>query len=232
MKNKTNYIILISTVLVFVLLQFPNLSWIQYPFRLLGTWFHEMGHGLTALLVGGDFIKLVIYSNGGGTAYSQLGASYLPYNIAHALVAAGGLLGSTLVGALLIISAKTAKYSVIALRVLTGIMVLSLVLWIRSYWGVVMISSFAVVFVIVSLLKSKTFETALVLFLGLQANLSSYFQIDYLFTKEFVRNDEVRISDTQAIAQELFLPYWFWGFLILCFSIWVLWKSVRFYFKT
>lgn len=42
--------------LTVLLWRFPWGNYLLYPFTLLATWFHEMGHGLTALLLGESFI--------------------------------------------------------------------------------------------------------------------------------------------------------------------------------
>ena len=65
--------------------------------------------------------------------------------------------------------------------------------------------------------------------LAIQLALSAWSTRDYLFIKGFERNG-FQNSDTQNIAEELFLPYWFWGGLlgglsivILCWAFWVAW---------
>ena len=35
-------------------------SLVLYPFTILATWFHEMGHGLAAMLTGSSFERLLI----------------------------------------------------------------------------------------------------------------------------------------------------------------------------
>ncbi|WP_299105381.1 M50 family metallopeptidase [uncultured Tenacibaculum sp.] len=230
-SKQQHYIILTATVLIFILLQLPVFSIVQYPFRLLGTWFHEMGHGVTALLLGGDFSHLEIYRNGGGTAYTSVSSAFLPYNISRALVAAGGLFGTTIVGTLFIISAKTKRTASIALRILIAFIILSLLLWIRSFWGIITLSVFALTLGIISFTKNKTLELSTLLFLGLQAIFSSYLQLDYLFTKQFIRGNQVLNSDTQNIAENSFGTYWFWALLIILISIYIVYKGVRFYFR-
>ncbi|WP_299221736.1 M50 family metallopeptidase [uncultured Aquimarina sp.] len=231
MSKRFDYTIVVVALVVIVLWQLPYFGWFQYPFRLLGTWFHEMGHGLTALLAGGSFEYLEIYENGGGVAFYHLGGSYLPAFMGNALVAAGGLLGPAVVGALLIISAKSHRSSMIALRILIGVMILSLLLWIRSFWGVAVMSSFAVFLFVITLFKSRKLEVVVILFLGLQSVLSTYLQLDYLFTKQFERDGVIQISDTQAIAQNTIGTYWIWAILIIIISIYLVWKSFRYYFK-
>ena len=190
-----------------------------------------MGHGITALLAGGSFKYLEIYENGGGIAYYHLSESYIPPAIGNASVAAGGLLGPAIVGALLIASAKFERSSRIALRILIAIMILSLLLWIRSFWGLIVMSGFAIFLVVITLFKNRNLEVIVILFLGLQSVLSTYLQLDYLFTKQFERDGQIQISDTQAIAENTIGTYWMWAVCIILISVYLLWKSFRYYFR-
>ncbi|KAA1247312.1 M50 family metallopeptidase [Aquimarina sp. RZ0] len=231
MSKRFDYTIFIVAIIVLVLWQLPYFGWFQYPFRLLGTWFHEMGHGLTAVCIGGDFKHLEIYENGGGVAYYSLEGSYLPAFIGNALVAAGGLLGPAITGSILIASARSHKSSMITLRVLVGLMILSLIIWIRSFWGIAVMSTFIVLLFVITLFKNRKLEVITILFLGLQSVLSTYLQLDYLFTKQFERDGTIQISDTQAIAENLIGTYWMWAICIVLISMYLLWKSFQYYIK-
>lgn len=231
MKTKFDYTIFIIAIVVIAIWQLPYLGWVQYPFILLGTWFHEMGHGVASLIVGGTFEFLEIYKNGGGVAYANLGNSYLPSSLAKAIMAAGGLLGPAIIGAIFIAAAKYHKSSMILLRLLVGVIILSLLLWIRSFWGLIVMSAYVFVLLGIMYLKNRKLEVITILFLGLQCILSTYLQIDYLFTKQFERNGAVQISDTQAIAENTFGVYWLWALVIMFFSGIILWKSFKFYFN-
>lgn len=59
--------LLLGIALVSVLLWQISLgSLLLYPFTILATWFHEMGHGLAAMLTGSRFERLLIFSDGSG----------------------------------------------------------------------------------------------------------------------------------------------------------------------
>jgi len=231
LKKQFDYTIVIIALVVIAIWQLPYLGWVQYPFILLGTWFHEMGHGLTALMVGGTFEYLEIYENGGGVAYYTVGNSYLPRSIANAFVAAGGLFGPVITGGALIASAKYPKSSMLMLRALIGLMILSILLWVRSFWGIAVLSGYIAILIGITLFKSRRLEVITILFLGLQSVLSTYLQLDYLFTKQFERNGGIQISDTQAIAENTFGVYWLWAIVIIIISGYLLWKSFKFYFN-
>jgi hypothetical protein len=66
-------------------------------------------------------------------------------------------------------------------------------------------------------------------FLGVQACVATYFQIDYLFSYSA---GSLGISDTGRIQQILFLPYWFWGALMAAGSIFILIASLRFAYRS
>lgn len=85
-------------ILVFFLWQFGDQSNILYPLRLLVTFVHETGHGLTALLTGGRFLRFVVYPDGSGVATTAGGSPFL--------VPQMGYLGAALFGAVLLFAAN------------------------------------------------------------------------------------------------------------------------------
>ena len=62
-------------------------------------------------------------------------------------------------------------------------------------------------------------------FLGVQACVSTYRQISYLFSQSA---GPQLVSDTAQIQQVLLLPYWFWGALIAVLSFLILAQSLIF----
>ena len=56
--------LLLAGALVLLLPLIPFGAYVLYPFVILTTWFHEMAHGLAAMLVGWDFQRLVILPDG------------------------------------------------------------------------------------------------------------------------------------------------------------------------
>lgn len=85
-------------VIVFVLWQFAGSTIVLYPFRLFVTQVHELGHGLTAIISGGDFIKYQVEANGSGVATYRNGNPLL--------VLPMGYLGAALFGAALLFAAN------------------------------------------------------------------------------------------------------------------------------
>ena len=98
-------------------------SLLLYPFTILATWFHEMGHGIAAMLAGRGFERLLIFADGSGVAQSLRPAD--GYRLTDALIAASGPLGPAIAGALLIISSRSPTATRNALAVLGVAMIVS-----------------------------------------------------------------------------------------------------------
>jgi len=88
-------------------------SLLLYPFTILATWFHEMGHGIAAMFTGASFERLLIFPDGSGIAQSMVPAN--ASGLTHALIAASGPLGPAIAGSLLIIASRTDKATRLAL---------------------------------------------------------------------------------------------------------------------
>lgn len=184
-----------------------------YPFALLGTWAHELGHGVAAVFVGGSFERLLIYPNLGGTAYSS-GVGRL----GKAVVAAGGLLGPALAGGLFILLGSREGSAPAVLAALAVTIVVSLLLVVRNAFGWAALVVLAAALAAVAVYAPSDAQILLAQLLGIQFCFASLGTLDYMFTKDFVRGGRVIESDTQQIANALLLPYWFWGAAIAATS--------------
>jgi hypothetical protein len=107
-------------------------------------------------------------------------------------------------------------------------MIISAVVWVRSWFGVAMILFFGALTLFVAIKAGRRTRRWYVQLLGVQAIVSIYLSMDYLFSDGAnVRNSQY-LSDTAVISQNLFLPYWFWALLILAVSVFIIYKSIRY----
>lgn len=212
-RRKTVQWLIVSGLITVLLWQTPFGGLTLYPFTILATWFHEMGHGLTAMLLGGHFDRLLIFANGSGLAYhSSVG------RLGDALVSAGGLLGPPIAGTFFILSGSHAQRSRLVLGGLGAALLLSTLIWVRSGFGWLMLPLLGVSLLITSLKGPAWLQPMVVQFLGVQACISTYHQLDYLFMGSAVIGGQMMASDTGQIANALLLPYWIWGGLIAAIS--------------
>ncbi|MBN1564741.1 MAG: M50 family metallopeptidase [Anaerolineae bacterium] len=84
-----------------VLWQMQGVYFLTQPFRLFVTMIHELGHGLAAVLTGGEFIRFEVTKRGAGLAYTSGGWRF-------AIIQAG-YLGTAIFGACLLILTHTIK---------------------------------------------------------------------------------------------------------------------------
>lgn len=216
---------LIGSAMVTVMFwQFSWGNWILYPFSLLATWFHEMGHGLTALALGGEFLRLEIFPNGSGFAVHR-GSLFLGA-LGRALVAAGGPMGPPIAGGLLVLAGQRLKTTQVCLWILAGTLIGSALIWVRSPFGIVLLVALGIPIGAIARYAPGWIQVLSVQFLGVQACISTYHQLDYLFSPGAVIGSRRMLSDSAQIAQNLFLPYWFWGGLMALASVGILAQSL------
>ena len=215
-----------AAVATVVLWQIPYGDYILYPFTILATWFHEMGHGLAAIFLGGNFQQLEIFPNGSGVA-THSGRLFLG-PIGRAFVAAAGLMGPPIAGAILILASRSFKTASISLKILGGFLLFSVLIWVRSLFGIVAILLLGLIILGIGIKGNRWFQGFSIQFLGVQACISTYHQLDYLFTPTA---GPLGVSDTGQIQRQLLLPYWFWGGLIAVASLVILIQSLRIAYK-
>ena len=200
-------------------------SLLLYPFTILATWFHEMGHGIAAMLTGRGFERLLIFADGSGFAVSLRPAD--GYGVTDALIAASGPAGPAIAGALLIIASRSPTATRNALALLGVALILSTLIWIRSLTGWVVLPALGIAIVLLALRGSLPWQRFAIQLIGVQACISVWEQFDYLFSAGGSVGGELRRSDTGAIADVLVLPYWFWGASISLAILALLWWSFR-----
>jgi hypothetical protein len=209
-----------------ILWQFPVGRYVLYPFTILATWFHEMGHGLCAMLLGGAFVTLQLSPDGSGYAI-HTGTRFLGQP-GVALVAAAGPLGPAFAGSLLIFLSLRPKSSRFGLTGLAVVMLLSAVIWIRTLFGVSLIVLLALLLLLIRFNGNGRWHSLSLQFIGVQACISVFLQIGYLFTEKIPVAGRLIYSDTGQIAAALFLPYWFWATLLTGLTLWLpVWSLAR-----
>lgn len=195
------------------------------PLLWLSTLVHELGHGFTALLVGGRFDSIVLSMDGSGVAATATGGA-----ISGALVAAGGLLGPALGAAACFAASRTPRGAKAALMVSVVTLVVVDVLWMSNLFGVLYTASLAAALGWIASRWSVESARVVMSFLGVQLALAVFQRSDYLFmgVAHTARGDMP--SDVALIARVLWLPIPVWGTLIGAASVavlvWGLWFSL------
>jgi hypothetical protein len=102
----------------------PPVHWLMLPLQYLNTHLHELCHALTAVATGGQPEWIKVYSNGSGLTPIFGGNKYLEIS--------AGYPGATIVGAAMIYFGRTPERAKIALYAISGMLLLSMILWVRG----------------------------------------------------------------------------------------------------
>lgn len=223
MRPGVKWFLGLSTLITFSLYVIPFGSFVAYPLLMLSTLVHEMGHGLTALAVGGQFHSFQMWSNGSGVA--QIGG--YSNRLASALVSAGGLLGPACAAALGFMLSRKEALARLTFTLLGVFLIASEFLWVRNSFGWIFVGVLAGIYLWLAQQRSGWLAQAALVFFSLQLSLSVFSRADYLFTPVAHTADGVMPSDVAQIANVLFLPYWFWGGVCAVFSGLVLLLGLR-----
>ncbi len=206
--------------------RFETGYYILYPFTILGTWFHEMGHGVMAMCMGGTFELLEIFPNGSGLAHSSVREYFIHEQYAKALISGAGLMGPPIMGSILILMSKSVKKSTFILYALSIAMIISVIIWVRTPVGISIVSIMGVLLLIIAIKGGDFFKQLTVQIVGLQACVSTYRQLDYLFMTEVTVDGQPGLSDSGNIAANLGMSVPFWGTCIAVISFLLLISSL------
>ena len=107
-RHRTLLLALLAIGVAIIAWNLPALDFALVPIRLFVTFVHESGHGLAAILTGGEFRTLTVMADGSGVATTAGGS--------RALILPAGYLGAALFGAGLFIAANRVR----RVRVISG----------------------------------------------------------------------------------------------------------------
>jgi hypothetical protein len=220
----TRTFLLVSVALTLVLYLVPYGQILARPLLLLSTLAHEMGHGLTALVLGGRFQSLQMWASGAGVSEMDLSGFG---RIREGLTLAGGLVGPAVAAALCFRMGKTGRGARACLVGVGLFLVAAEILVIRNLFGFFFAGLVAAGCLFAGRRLSTDRAQWVVVFLGVQLALSVFSRADYLFTQGASNPSGVFPSDVMRMQTALFLPYWFWGLVCGAFSVLVLIYGVR-----
>jgi hypothetical protein len=176
-----------------------------------------MGHGLTALAVGGSFSSLGVFAGGSGLAYT---ATSHPWQ--SGLTSMGGLLAPPILGAILLSISKGPRRAQILLTGLAIAIIVSLAIWVRSVAGLIALPLVAalIIAMVHPRMRWGTPERRMVFVhvIGVILSIDTVSRSDYLFTSEVMVDGEMRKSDISNVATAFGGHYLLWGLLLATIS--------------
>lgn len=220
--------LLLTAATIALLWQLPYGAQMLYPLTLLATFAHEMGHGLSALALGASFDEMLLHADGSGMAVWHGN----PGHIATALIAAGGLVGPSLVGVSLLLLSRAPRFARAALLLVAVCLLIVTALWARNAFGIGFLLAWALCLGLAAKALPDAAAAFLLHLIALTLCLSWLTDLDYMFSNQAVVNGVALPSDSAVMAAALWLPYWFWGGVVAAFSLVILLLGIGFASRT
>ena len=171
---------------------------------MLSTWVHEMGHGIVAILVNGNFHKFVIRPDFSGTAFT----SYNGNGINRALISLGGLLGPAIAGGIIINISRRASHDNLILIILGISSAFTGLFLSASGFTLIVMSCYALTFFSIAMLPLPEIKKLIVQVLGIQFCLNDFF-INTLFSLNICRiiifYEHADIQTKERVNEEIIL---------------------------
>ena len=227
--RRTRWFLLGSIAVTLALYFVPYGFYVAMPLIWLSTLVHELGHGFTAALLGGQFNSFVMHPDASGAASWSAGAGFGP--VRQALVAAGGLVGPAIIASIGFVLARNAKAAQYSLMAGVFALVAIAVLVVRNPFGWAFVGGLILVMALLGTRKRAEPAQLGLVFLSTQLAMSVFSRGDYLFM-EFAETADGRMpSDVSQMADALFGPYWVWGGVCGVFSLVVLGAGLWVFFR-
>lgn len=188
-----------------------------YPFKLFTTWVHESSHAVMTVLVGGRVASITIEPDTSGLTRSLLPAS----RIARGLVASAGYLGASVVGCLLMAATRIQKWAHVILLSIGVCMLLTIALWMRNPFGVIVVFAWAVALIALARKGVANALRFVLSLLAIQVALNAVYDIRVLFLIGRAQ------SDAAAMEQLFLLPSWLWASAWMIVSVAMLVATLR-----
>lgn len=226
MKNSNSRalgLLLLAAAVFFVLSRIPYGNLIQWPFVIITTFIHEMGHGLTAIATGGSLVKIEVFRNGSGLATIHTFPGWK-----HASTAAGGLLAPSIVGGLFIAAGPSRRAASIMFLCLSIFMLGCCALWVRSVFGLAVLIPMGLLFLWLSRKHKSGIDQFLIQFMGVHMLVDTFTRtIPYIFSDDANVAGDVRHSDSSVIAEQLIGGHFLWACIVAAIALLIFAFSLR-----
>ncbi|OAN84476.1 hypothetical protein A8B78_06355 [Jannaschia sp. EhC01] len=198
------------TVVVFALWSTP----VVLPLKLLVVFFHELSHGLAAVLTGGAIESISVNFQQGGEAWTRGGSRFV--------ILTAGYLGSLAIGAGLLFTALKGRADRAVLMGLGVLMLVVLVLYVRDIPAALICGATGA-----ALLAAGRFLSAPICDLILRViGLSSLIYVPYDIFDDTLRRASLN-SDARMLAEEIGGTTMMWGVVWLLISLAVIFWCLR-----
>jgi len=203
-------------ILLFSAIVIKQLPLVSIPFNWLESYFHEISHGIAAILTGGNVLRIQLFANGAGLCTTQGGIAFV--------ISFAGYAGATLWGWGIYKLASAHQKAAQGFSVLIFILLVSsIVFWGRDVLTWFILGVLAALFLLTIKLQKIHYLQRLMQLFGLLILLNSLSSPSYLL-------DGRHLGDGAALASMTFIPEIIWvliWFLVALLALYSLYKTAK-----
>ncbi|MDX2368974.1 MAG: M50 family metallopeptidase [Colwellia sp.] len=204
------FILLIAAVVI------KQLPLVSIPFNWLESYFHEISHGIAAIVTGGNVLRIQLFANGAGLCTTQGGIGFV--------ISFAGYAGATFWGWGIYKLASAHQRLAQGFSVLVFLLIVSsIIFWGRDPLTWFILAVLAALFLLTIKLKKLHYLQRLMQLFGLLILLNSLSSPSYLL-------DGRNLGDGAALATMTFIPEIIWVFIwfsLALVALYSLYKTVK-----
>ena len=208
MKQHWQLILIVAGV--FLLWNTP----VMIPLKILTVFFHELAHGLAALLTGGSIESISISPQQGGLTTTRGGSLFL--------ITTAGYLGSLLFGVAIFLLALKGRADKAVMAALGGMLILVAVFYMRTVFSLGFTILSGVAMILTAKYLSTTVNDTALRVIG----LTSMIYVPFDILSDTILRSSQR-SDAYNMAQQFGGATVIWGGLWLIISLAVIWVTFK-----
>lgn len=198
-------------ILLIVAIVIKQLPLISIPFNWLESYFHEVSHGIAAILTGGNVLQIQLFANGAGLCTTQGGIGFV--------ISFAGYAGATLWGwGIYKLASAHQNVAQIFSVFIFLLLVCSIVFWGRDLLTWFILGVLAALFLLTIKLKKIHYLQRLMQLFGLLILLNSLSSPSYLLDGRHL-GDGAALSSMTLIPEIIWVLIWFSIALLALYSL-------------
>ena len=197
MTFRHKYQFWLMLIAALIILQLPFVS---IPFKWLESYFHEISHGLAALLTGGSIIQIQLFPNGAGLCTTRGGSSFVISLMGYG----GAILWGCLIYSLASVNKRIAQaFSML----LVALFVFSILLWVRDLLTLLIVLVLLALVIAQLKYSSQKYLQKLLQITGLLVLVNSLLSPLYLLDGQS-RGDGAALANLTYIPEIVWVVLW------------------------
>lgn len=177
-----------------------QLPLVSIPFKWLESYFHEISHGIAAIVSGGSIVKIQLFPNGAGLCTTLGGQAFL--------ISFFGYAGAIIWGALIYnLAGKHQRVAKWFSAFIIGLLACTIIFWVRDLLTLVIIAVLIIAFVAMQKFDQLKHLQTLMQLIGAIVLLNSLFSPLYLIDGRHL-GDGANLASLTAIPEIVWVLVW------------------------